>query len=121
MLGGTGDSYSSHHATYVREFASIVSVFAEKVDGLLGSYQNIARALDELKTCQYRHEQFSEIIARIQKAVDSLTLEGFSNVTKWVNQLDGKIEAVLRARLYDAVRSYTRHLLWLGEIVDGRV
>ena len=41
-----------------------------------------------LETCMYDQKTFSEILNRIQKAVDDLNLHSYSNLPIWVNKLD---------------------------------
>lgn len=44
-----------------------------------------------LETCMYDHKTFSEILNRVQKAVDDLNLHSYSNLPIWVNKLDMEV------------------------------
>ena len=75
------------------------------------------RAVDELSTCSYTSEAFSDLLGKIQAAVsllvvhplffllitwtqiDRLNLEGYANLDHWVAELDQKIEGILLQRL----------------------
>ena len=39
----------------------------------------------------YDHKTFSEILNRVQKAVDDLNLHSYSNLPIWVNKLDMEV------------------------------
>ena len=97
--GGPLDSHGSKHTHYVREFASIVSEFQDRTDGLVDLYADLSRTIDELKTCAYTSEAFSTHLAAIQKVIDNLNLEGYANLDTWVRDLDKKVEGVLVDRL----------------------
>lgn len=97
--GGPLDSHGSKHTHYVREFASIVSEFQDRTDGLVDLYADLSRTIDELKTCAYTSEAFSTHLAAIQKVIDNLNLEGYANLDTWVRDLDKKVEGVLVERL----------------------
>lgn len=44
-----------------------------------------------LETCSYSAAIFREILGRIQKAVDNLSLRSYSNLPQWVAQLDEEV------------------------------
>ncbi|GAA6059654.1 hypothetical protein JCM10212_004157 [Sporobolomyces blumeae] len=97
--GGGLDSSGSKHTHYVREFASIVSEFQDRTDGLIELYVDLSRTVDELKTCPYTTAAFATHLGSIQKTIDNLNLEGYANLDSWVRDLDAKVEAVLADRL----------------------
>lgn len=41
-----------------------------------------------LDTCMFDQKTFSDILSRVQKAVDDLNLHSYSNLPIWVNKLD---------------------------------
>lgn len=49
-----------------------------------------------LETCMYEHKMFTEILNRIQKAVDDLNLHSYSNLPIWVNKLDIEVRYSLQ-------------------------
>ncbi|ELU44462.1 dynein heavy chain [Rhizoctonia solani AG-1 IA] len=69
----------------------------------------ITRHVDDLATCPFTTEAFSELIAKIQAAIDQLNLEGYANLDNWVAELDAKIEALLLVRLTHIIQ------LWCTE------
>lgn len=52
---------------FVREFANVVSVFQDKVDALIGYYDEINKSIDEMNACPYQVDRFEDALGRIQK------------------------------------------------------
>eukprot|EP01133_Synstelium_polycarpum_P001082 gene1082-1226_t len=98
---------------YVRKLSTSVNAFRDKVDDLIVKYAEIAKLLDALKTCPFKHDAFVDMLASIQKLVDELNLASYSNLSFWVGQLDGMVERVLTERLKDAIDS------WIT-LIEGR-
>ncbi|KAK3805063.1 MAG: dynein heavy chain [Linnemannia elongata] len=104
--GSAADARENRHIVFVREFASVVSIFQDKVDSLIAIYDDIMKLIDELPVCSFVHTTFSGIILRIQKLIDRLNLESYSNLDQWVSQLDAKVEALLVGRLQQAIKAW---------------
>ncbi|KAJ5893544.1 hypothetical protein N7495_005235 [Penicillium taxi] len=96
----------SKHVQFVREFAGSASVLQAKVAVLSSINENIQKSIHELKTCPYDSAAFKQRLDTIQVAVDKLNLENYVNLGYWVSELNGKIEVILRERLYRAVREW---------------
>lgn len=64
------------------------------MDDLLIIEEKIDLEVRSLETCVYDHKTFSEILNRVQKAVDDLNLHSYSNLPIWVNKLDMEVRAV---------------------------
>lgn len=62
--------------------------FVFQVDDLLLIEEKIDLEVRSLETCMYEHKTFTEILNRVQKAVDDLNLHSYSNLPIWVNKLD---------------------------------
>lgn len=63
-----------------------------------------------LDTCMFDQKTFSDILSRVQKAVDDLNLHSYSNLPIWVNKLDievrrSKEKAETQQLLFSSVRS----------------
>ena len=87
----SSDARDNRHIQFVREFASVVSVlqvrvavfcFAfcgsrflthaqDKTNSVIDLYKEILRAVEDLSTCPYTSEAFSELLGKIQTAVRS--------------------------------------------------
>ncbi|KAB0405288.1 hypothetical protein E2I00_000718, partial [Balaenoptera physalus] len=85
------------------------------VDDLLIIEEKIDLEVRSLETCMYDHKTFSEILNRVQKAVDDLNLHSYSNLPIWVNKLDMEIERILGVRLQAGLRAWTQVLLGQAE------
>ncbi|CAH1756141.1 13650_t:CDS:10 [Entrophospora sp. SA101] len=112
---GSMDSHENQHVTFVREFAKQVSIFQDKVDALITTYEDISRYIDELKTCPYKKNKFQGNLDKIQKLVDRLNLESYSNLKSWVSELDQRIETVLAQRLENAITAWTNEFMIAGD------
>ncbi|KAG0320600.1 hypothetical protein BGZ99_004425, partial [Dissophora globulifera] len=97
---------ANRHVMFVREFASVVSIFQDKVDSLIAIHDEIMKLIDELPTCPFVHTTFANILMRVQKLIDQLNLESYSNLDQWVAQLDAKVEALLVGRLRQAIKTW---------------
>jgi dynein heavy chain 1 len=58
-----------------------------------------------LTTCAYSNATFTEILNRIQKAVDNLSLHAYSNLQQWVARLDQRVSY----RIQKAVDNLSLH------------
>ncbi|KAF8870591.1 cytoplasmic dynein heavy chain 1 [Gymnopilus junonius] len=95
----SSDGRDNRHIQFVREFASVVSVLQDKTNNVIDLYKDILRAVEDLATCSYTTEAFSELLGKIQAAIDRLNLEGYANLDYWVAELDKRIEGILLQRL----------------------
>ena len=66
---------------------------------MLSVDEEISIDVRSLETCLYSNDTFQEILAKIQKAVDNLSLQQYSNLHAWVTQLDADVESKLAVRL----------------------
>ncbi|KAH9836656.1 dynein heavy chain, N-terminal region 1-domain-containing protein [Rhodofomes roseus] len=103
------EAQDNRHLQFVREFASVVSVLQDKTNNVIDLYRDITRAVEELSTCPYTTEAFTELLGKIQAAIDRLNLEGYANLEQWVAELDQRIEGILLQRLVQTIQ------LWCTE------
>ena len=66
-------------------------VISLQVDDLLAMEQEIDLEVKSLEACAYNSTTFHEILAKIQKAVDNLSLHSYSNLQQWVAKLDEEV------------------------------
>ncbi|EIN13215.1 dynein heavy chain protein 2 [Punctularia strigosozonata HHB-11173 SS5] len=95
----SADGRDNRHIQFVREFASVVSVLQDKTNNVIDLYKEITRAVEDLAACPYTPEAFSDLLGKIQAAIDRLNLEGYANLDQWVAELDKRIEGILLQRL----------------------
>lgn len=65
-----------------------------QVDDLLLIEEKIDLEVRSLDTCIFDHKTFTDILNRVQKAVDDLNLHSYSNLPIWVNKLDIEVGAI---------------------------
>lgn len=61
------------------------------MDDLLVIEERIDDEVHALDTCQYAPIILAEILSRVQKAVDDLSLHSYSNLPQWVAKLDQEV------------------------------
>lgn len=100
-LPGTGqtEARENRQVHYVRQFASLVSLFQDKTNDVIDVQRVITSTIEELQTCPFHHQEFSSRLQKIQSLIDRLNLEGYPNLETWVHFVDAKIETVFEARL----------------------
>lgn len=69
------------------------------MDDLLLIEEKIDLEVRSLETCMFDHKTFSDILSRVQKAVDDLNLYSYSNLPIWVNKLDIEV-GTIKPNLY---------------------
>ncbi|CAK5084784.1 unnamed protein product [Meloidogyne enterolobii] len=93
--------------SYVCKFGEAVNNFLEKVTDLIEYLDKIDVELSALDKCQYNEETISQIIGAIQKSIDQMALNDYSNLHKWIEELDKTLEAKLARRLEEAIHVWT--------------
>lgn len=96
--------------SYVHRLGESVLNFQEKVDELLDIVEQIDAEVKSIENCSYSASTFNEILSRIQKAVDDLSLQRYSNLSEWVTRLDKEVEQKLALRLQAGIKAWTRAL-----------
>ncbi|KNE70419.1 hypothetical protein AMAG_14553, partial [Allomyces macrogynus ATCC 38327] len=109
----------SKHVLFVRELATIVSLFQDKVHNIIRVMGEIQAKVRELETCAYAFATFEAVLGQIQAHVDQLNLDGYSNLDQFVEHLDAQLETVLGKRLAHAIgqwaRVFEQHHEWESE------
>ncbi|CAK3926358.1 Dynein heavy chain, cytoplasmic [Lecanosticta acicola] len=104
-LGGTGDD--KLHVQYVRNLGNSIATLQSKVTTLSSIQTTVDAALRELQICPFTHEAFSEHLETLQRAVDQLNLESYSNIAYWVAKTNEKVVETLHTRLQQALKGWT--------------
>ncbi len=74
-----------------------------------------------LESCPYATNAFSDILGKIQKAVDNLSLHQYSNLHAWVSKLDEEVEAKLAVRLQAGIEEWTKNLRGEDDSADDDI
>ncbi|KAJ8666403.1 hypothetical protein QAD02_008065, partial [Eretmocerus hayati] len=104
--------------SYVQRLSEVVTSFQERVEDLLVVHEQLDIDVRSLETCPYSANTFADILAKIQKSVDELSLKNFSNLCLWVMKLDEDVENNLASRLEAGIKSWTDALLGLKKEID---
>ncbi|XP_072938013.1 dynein heavy chain, cytoplasmic isoform X3 [Epargyreus clarus] len=96
---------------YVQKLSEVVLLFQEKVEDLLAVEEQISVDARSLETCPYSAQSLADILSRLQRAIDDLSLRQYSNLHLWVQRLDEEVEKSLAARLQAGVEAWTAALL----------
>ncbi|KAI9713200.1 MAG: Dynein heavy chain, cytoplasmic [Bogoriella megaspora] len=99
----------SKHVQFVRDFANSVSVLQSKTATLGNIIHTVQTAIKALETCPWSMEQFRSNLDTVQKAVDQLHLENFSNLGHWVETMNARVEDILLGRLRHALSRWIEH------------
>ncbi|GAB6020623.1 Dynein heavy chain, cytoplasmic [Chamberlinius hualienensis] len=103
---------------YVQKLSEMVSSFQEMVDELLVIEEQIDVHVSALETCAYCVTTIADVLNKIQKAVDELSLHQYSNLSMWVAKLDEEVEKKLAGRLEAGISAWTKCLLGQKDEVD---
>ncbi|XP_050421392.1 dynein heavy chain, cytoplasmic isoform X3 [Adelges cooleyi] len=95
---------------YVQKYAEQILAFQEKVEDLLVVEEQLDLDVKSLETCAYSASTLADILSKIQRAVDDLSLRQYSNLHIWVTRLDQQIEKSLSARLQAGIQAWTEAL-----------
>lgn len=102
---GPGDD--KLHVQFVRHLGNAIATLSQKVTTLLSIQTTVEQALRELQTCSFTHEAFSAHLETLQRAIDTLNLEAYSNIAYWVERTNDKVVETLHARLRQALKDWT--------------
>lgn len=103
LPGNVTEGRENRHFMFVREFASVVSLLQDKATAVVEITGDISRIREELATCEFSTMAFTTLLGQIQKTIDHLNLENYSNLDVWVATLNDNIDNVLRERLMQAI------------------
>uniref|UniRef100_A0A183BLW5 Dynein heavy chain, cytoplasmic n=2 Tax=Globodera pallida TaxID=36090 RepID=A0A183BLW5_GLOPA len=96
--------------TFTVKLAESVSSYEEKVSDLVEWLDKIDLELSTLDKCQFKEEVISQILASIQRIVDQMALNNYSNMNKWIGNLDKMLEVKMARRLEGAIHLWTKLL-----------
>ncbi|KAK3716178.1 dynein heavy chain [Vermiconidia calcicola] len=105
---GTGRSGDDKlHVQFVRNLGNSIATLQSKVSTLSTIQVTVDVALRELQTCAFTRETFQTHLESLQRAIDQLNLESYSNIGLWVAKMNEKIVAALHTRLQQALKDWS--------------
>ncbi|KAJ2903583.1 putative dynein heavy chain protein [Zalerion maritima] len=96
----------SRHVQFVHSFANSVSELQAKTNALAVINHSVQKVLSELNTCSYETAEFERRLLDVQQCVDQLSLNEYSNLGPWVDEINYRIKAILLARLQAAIHAW---------------
>ncbi|XP_046751875.1 dynein heavy chain, cytoplasmic isoform X5 [Diprion similis] len=103
---------------YIQRLSEVVVSFQEKVEDLLVVEEQLDVDVRSIETCPYSANTFADILSKIQKSVDELSLKNYSNLHIWVARLDEEVEKNLASRLEAGIKAWTDTLMGQKKEVD---
>ncbi|KAJ2996812.1 hypothetical protein HDV02_006190 [Globomyces sp. JEL0801] len=95
----------NRHVVFVRELASAVSKFQEKLATAVQYTEQVELLIEEIAVIPYQRTSFEACLGKIQKNIDQLNFESFSNLDHWAFDVDKRIRAKLLERLQKALKA----------------
>lgn len=89
---------------WVNSFTLKVNSLQERVDDVVEKLKIIEKHVEKLVTCECNRGTMEGVLNAIQLVIDELPMKGLSNVPVWVQQLDERIEGILKEKLVKAVQ-----------------
>ena len=91
---------------WVSRLANSVTKLEERVEQLFRTCDKVDAAIKLLETVEYDASKFQGVMENIQKAIDEMSLSGYSDLASWVKVLDNRLASVLASRLAAALESW---------------
>jgi dynein heavy chain 1 len=104
---------------WVTRLSDSVTKLEDRVEQLLLTCNKIDDALVQLEKVEYDATKFQSAVDFVQKAVDEISLGGYSNLETWVKVLDERLARVLAERLTDALKNWNYTYQLQKEAVEG--
>ena len=95
------------HVQYVRNLGNAITTLQSKVSVLSTIQVGVDATLRELRTCAFTPDSFRAQLEALQRSVDQLNLEGYSNISYWVANTNVKVVETLHARLQQALKDWS--------------
>ncbi|KAK3073664.1 dynein heavy chain, partial [Teratosphaeriaceae sp. CCFEE 6253] len=95
------------HVQFVKNLGNAVTTLQGKVTTLSTIQLSVNAILQELQTCNFSPEAFRGHLEALQRAIDQMNLEGYSNIAYWVAKTNDIVIETLRARLQQALKDWS--------------
>jgi len=77
---------------YCTKLHETMFLFQKRVYHMVAVEEKIDFEVKALDSCAYSRATFAEVLSRIQKHVDDLSLHQYSNLLQWVARLDQQVD-----------------------------
>eukprot|EP00043_Microstomoeca_roanoka_P020037 m.234910 g.234910 ORF g.234910 m.234910 type:complete len:4574 (+) comp17091_c0_seq1:164-13885(+) len=104
-------TWSDHRGErFVSDLAEQTHIFQEKVDSVISADRQIQNHIAELDKCSLTRQALGQVLDAVQAVVDDLDRQAFSQLNKWVKDVDERIGDKLQNRLREAIDQWTKAL-----------
>ena len=94
------------HVQFVRNLGNSITVLQSKVSTLSTIQVSVEATLRELQTCAFTSDAFRMHLEALQRVIDQLNLEAYSNIAFWVTKTNDRVIDTLRSRLEQALKEW---------------
>jgi dynein heavy chain 1, cytosolic len=108
--GDDGSSRSGDdklHVQFVRNLGASITTLQSKVSMLSTIQVAVEASLHELQTCPFTPTAFQTHLEALQRSIDQLNLESYSNIPYWVSKTNERVIETLRLRLQQALKDWS--------------
>nr|POE72457.1 dynein heavy chain, cytoplasmic [Quercus suber] len=95
------------HVQFVRNLGQSVATLQSKVSILASIQISVDTTLRELQACAFTADTFGKHLEALQRSIDQLNLESYSNIPVWVAEMNDKVIDTLRNRLQQALKDWS--------------
>ncbi|KAF2488243.1 dynein heavy chain, N-terminal region 2-domain-containing protein [Neohortaea acidophila] len=95
------------HVQYIRNLGASITTLQSKTTTLSAIQTSVETALREMQSCAFTFDALHSHLESLQRSIDQLNLEGYSNIAFWVATTNEKVVDILLARLRQALKDWT--------------
>lgn len=106
QVGDGSASDDKLHVQFVRNLGNSIATLQNKTTTLVGVQTTVDATLRELQSCAFAPEAFRSHLETLQRAIDQLNLEAYTNIPYWVTKTNDKVVELLHARLRQALKDW---------------
>jgi dynein heavy chain 1 len=103
----------------LKNLAYKVIDFEDAVTLVTSKSDEVDHLLEEIKVCEPIEEEYNSRLAKIQRIVEEFSFNDYSNLEAWVENLNGRIEDILVARLGSHLESWVNEFRHTTEELEG--
>ncbi|TKA41939.1 Dynein heavy chain, cytoplasmic [Friedmanniomyces endolithicus] len=95
------------HVQFINSLGKSVATLQSKVSTLSTIQVSVNATLRELQTCTFSLEVFRGHLEALQRLIDQLNLEAYSNIVYWAAKTNDNVIEILRSRLQQALKEWS--------------
>ncbi|KAK4963385.1 dynein heavy chain [Elasticomyces elasticus] len=95
------------HVQFIHNLGNSIATLQSKVSALSIIQVSVNATLRELQTCVFSPDTFRAQLEALQRTIDQLNLEAYSNIAYWAAAINEKVIEILRHRLQQALKDWS--------------